>query len=332
MFPTTDSRTKRSETDLMRTASGIPELAALGLHRVVAALGVFDGVHAGHRRVIEGTVALARSLDAAPIVVTFRPHPREVLRPDQAPALLSTDRQKVRLLGELGVQAVVFLEFTPAFADLGAEAFVQRYLAVADPQVVGLSVGSDWRFGHQGEGTVEVLAELGRQYGFVVQPALEVEDGSEPISSTRIRAAVASGDLVLAARFLGHPYAVQGTVSHGKGQGDRAFGCPTANLDEPRVQLPPNGVYAAVARLDDEDRQLPGIAYVGQAPTMGADAHPRPVVELHLFDFSGDLYGRCVEVEFHEFLRGDQVFANRTELREQIERDVARAQRILAPC
>ena len=314
----------------MRTASAIPDLAPLGLHRVVAALGVFDGVHRGHRQVIASTVALAERLGAAPIVITFRPHPREVLCPDQAPALLSTDRQKVRFLGQLGVQAVVFLEFTPAFADLGARDFVERYLAVPDPQVVGLSVGSDWRFGHQGEGTVEFLAKLGRQHGFEVQPAQEIEEGSELISSTRIRAAVAEGDLALAARLLGRPYAVQGTVSHGKGQGSRSFGCPTANVDEPRVQLPPNGVYAAVARLDDEDRQLPGIAYVGRAPTMGAAAHARPVVELHLFDFASDLYGRCVEVEFHEFLRGDQMFADRTELRAQINRDVARAQQILA--
>lgn len=313
----------------MRIATGIAELAGMGLARVVAALGVFDGVHLGHRRVIEGTVALAARLGAAPVVVTFRPHPREVLHPEQAPALLTSDRQKVRLLGELGVQAVVFLAFTPEFAGLGAEEFVRRYLAGTAPRLVGLSVGSDWRFGHQNAGTVDVLADLGRKYGFEVQPAAEVAAAGDQVSSTRIRAAVAEGDLGLAACLLGRPYSVQGTISPGKGLGERAFGCPTANVDEPRAQLPPAGVYAAVARLDDERGQLPGIAYVGRAPSMGADAHPRPVVELHLFDFSGDLYGHAVEVEFHEFLRGDQVFADRDELRAQISRDVARARCIL---
>lgn len=313
----------------MRTATGIAELAGMGLHRVVAALGVFDGVHLGHRRVIEGTVALAARLGAAPVVVTFRPHPREVLHPEQAPALLTSDRQKVRLLGELGIQAVVFLEFTPGFAGLDAREFVERFLAGADPRLVGLSVGSDWRFGHQNAGTVDLLASLGREHGFEVQPATEVAAAGGQVSSTRIRAAVAEGDLGLAARLLGRPYSVQGTISHGKGLGDRAFGCPTANVDEPRAQLPPDGVYAAVARVEDAAVQLPGIAYVGRAPSMGAAAHPRPVVELHLFDFSGDLYGRAVEVEFHEFLRGDMVFADREELRVQIARDVARARQIL---
>jgi riboflavin kinase/FMN adenylyltransferase len=314
---------------MMQTATGISELAGMGLHRVVAALGVFDGVHLGHRRVISQTVALAEKLGAEPIVVTFRPHPREVLFPDQAPALLSTDRQKVRLLGKLGVRAVVFLEFTPAFAHLGPAAFVQRYLAVADPAFVGLCVGSDWRFGHQGEGTVDLLDDLGRQHGFEVETAQELAEGRELISSTRIRAAVAAGNLALAAELLGRPYSVQGTISHGKGLGDKTFGCPTANVDEPRVLLPPNGVYAAVARLADDEGHLPGIVYVGRAPTMGTDAHPRPVVELHLFDYSGDLYGSTVEVEFHEFLRGDRVFADREELRAQIQRDVARARKIL---
>jgi riboflavin kinase/FMN adenylyltransferase len=314
----------------MQTAASISELAEAGLTRVVAALGVFDGVHLGHRRVVSQTVALAAQLGADPIVVTFRPHPREVLFPEQAPALLSTDRQKVRLLGELGVRAVVFLEFTPAFADLGPAAFVTRYLAVPAPAFAGLCVGSDWRFGHQGEGTVELLDELGRKHGFVVETAQELAEGEEPISSTRIRRAIASGDLAMAMELLGRPYAVQGTVSHGKGLGDRAFGCPTANVDEPRVQLPPNGVYAAVAELGDEGVRHPGIVYVGKAPTMGADSHPRPVVELHLFDFSGDLYGLSVEIEFHEFLRGDRTFSGRDQLRAQIQRDVAEAKRILA--
>ena len=314
----------------MLTATSIAELARTGLDRVVAALGVFDGVHRGHRQVIAEVVAMARRLDAAPIVVTFRPHPREVLFPEQAPALLTSDRQKVRQLGRLGIQAVVFLEFTPQFASLSAEGFVEDYLAMPTPRLVGLSVGSDWRFGHQGEGTVGQLTELGQQHGFEVQPTGEVGDGEEFISSTRIRAALSEGNLELATRLLGRPYAVQGTVSHGKGLGDSAFGVPTANLDEPRVQLPPNGVYAAIARVGDQEGHLPGIVYVGQAPTMGADSHPRPVVELHLFDFSGDLYGQTLEIEFHEFLRGDRTFASRDELRQQIGRDLTQARRILA--
>jgi riboflavin kinase/FMN adenylyltransferase len=236
----------------------------------------------------------------------------------------------VDILGRLGICGVVFVEFSLEFADLGPAQFVRKYLAVPRPRFVGLCVGSDWRFGHQGEGTVELLAELGRSHGFEVVPAPELAAGEEVVSSTRIRAAVAEGNLTTAAELLGRPYAVQGTVSHGKGLGDRTFGCPTANLDEPRVQLPPNGVYVAVARVEDADIGLPGIAYVGKAPSMGAEAHLHPVVELHLFDFSGDLYGRSVEVEFHQFLRGDMVFADRAKLREQIERDVAEARRILA--
>lgn len=321
----------------MLAAASLAELHELaGATDVVVACGVFDGVHCGHQSIMRELASLALRCRALPVVVTFDPHPRAILHPHAVPALLSSAQQKLRWFREHGVAGVVCLPFSPAMAALAPRDFLTRHLLSPQVKVHGVCVGCGWRFGAHGGGNTELLAAFGAELGFETVCVPELIYYGEPVSSTRIRRALSHGNLPLAARMLGRNYAVEGLVEHGKGLGGKELKCPTANVDTTGKVIPPYGVYAVRAVVSPElAAESPtawgGAAYIGMAPTLPeADGRParQPRLEVHLFDFQGDLYGRCLEVEFTEFVRPDRVFPSVAELRRQLDVDLAHARQV----
>ena len=283
----------------------------------VVTVGTFDGVHLGHRAVLDEIARRARQSGRRSVLVTFEPHPLEVVNPSAAPPLLTTADEKRRILAETPVDDVAFVPFTPELRNLAPEAFVRQVLE-ARFHVAELVIGHDHGFGRGRTGDVEFLRQLGSQDGFAVDvvSAVLLPDG-RAISSTMIRRAVAGGDLALAERALGRPYSVLGTVVHGAGRG-RTIGIPTMNLAAPsaRKLLPPDGVYAV--RVLRDGKTLGGMANLGPRPTFGEQARS---LEAHLFDFDGDLYGFEVTVEFVSRLRDVVRFESVDALKAQLEQD-----------
>jgi riboflavin kinase / FMN adenylyltransferase len=282
------------------------------------ALGVFDGVHLGHRAVITAAVRAAETDQGVAGVVTFDPHPIRVIAPQKAPsALLATLAHKAKIMGDLGVELFVPLTFDRDLAATPAEDFIDRLLA---GPVRSLAVGEDWRFGQNRGGDVEFLRQRARQDGFrlIAVPPVMLE--GERISSTRIRQAIRDGNLEAAARMIGRPYSVSGPVVKGQELG-RTLGFPTANVATAEAQIPPDGVWAVSARQADGP-WLDGVANLGVRPTVDGNSR---LLEVHLLDFAGDLYGRDLEVEFREFLRPENRFNSLEELRLQIAKDVEQA-------
>ena len=281
---------------------------------VYLAIGIFDGVHRGHQALIEEAQADAKKHGGTAVVMTFEPHPMMFFQRTEPPLRLSSPRHKELLLERQGVTHLAVLPFEAARAGQTAEEFVEELRSACRP-LGGIVVGADWKFGKGRTGDVELLKTVG---GFEVDGIPAVTLDGEAISSTAIRLAVARGDLVFAARALGRPYSVFGSVVHGSGKGEE-LGFPTANIDAAGYQLPPDGVYAARARTGD--KAFAGIVNLGVRPTVSHDA--RRVLEVHLFDFTGDLYGMDLEVEFLRFIRGEKKFASLEDLRAQIARDIA---------
>ena len=282
------------------------------------AAGVFDGFHLGHRAVVERAVAEAASVGGSAVAVTFDPHPVAILRPENAPPLLTSTRHKLRLIAAAGVAHALVIEFTREFSSHAPEDFV-RQLASACHPLGGICVGEDWAFGKGRSGNVALLTRLGTALGFRATGIPAVEVAGMPVSSTAIRAAVESGDLAAASALLGRDFSVLGSVTEGRKLG-RGLGFPTANLRPESEQLPPNGVYAVRTTIDGTTRD--GIANVGVRPTVAGDGAQR-LVEVHLFDFTGDLYGQDIEVAFRSFVRPEKKFPDIEALRTQIASDVA---------
>lgn len=288
------------------------------------AIGVFDGVHLGHQAVIRQTLADARPGGAAAVVITFDRHPAAVVAPERQPRLIYSLPQKLRALAELGVDATWLVRFDEAFSRQDGETFVRR-LAREFGRLRSVCIGQTFTFGHQRSGNVALLRRLGAELNFTVHGLPPVIWRGQPISSTRVRQAVGQGDFAAAAQMLGRPYALCASVAKGEGFG-RELGFPTANLDVQGLVLPPNGVYAALARL--EDCTWPAAVNIGYRPTV-TPAERRLSVEAHLLDFDGDLYGRELELTFVEKLREEQRFASRDALAEQISRDIAQTREVL---
>jgi riboflavin kinase/FMN adenylyltransferase len=294
---------------------------------LVMAIGFFDGVHRGHRRVIGHAVRRARAMRGEAWVLSFERHPLEVLSPGSAPPLLTTNRHKARLLEPLGVNGCVLMQFDRRVAARSPEAFV-RHLRRDAPSLRVIYVGEGWRFGRGGVGDTHRLTELAGGHGIQVKVVAPVIRGGKPVSSTRIRRAVLAGRLDHAAGLLGRPFSLLGTVVRGRQIG-RTLGRPTANLKTANEVLPPPGVYAVRVRVEGRDRFA--VAHIGTRPTFFADRNTAPLaVELHVLDFAGDLYGRELEARFLSRLRGERRFASVAALRRQMERDVAEARRRLA--
>jgi riboflavin kinase/FMN adenylyltransferase len=287
-------------------------------------IGVFDGVHLGHRAVLEHTLRTAAAAGGTPVALTFDPHPAMILRPEKPPALLTSTRHKLRLIGEIGFRHALVVDFTTGFASTPAEEFVRELVRSSRP-LRQICVGEGWAFGKGRQGNLDMLRSLGRTFDFEVAglPAVTVEGTS--VSSTVIRGAVEEGRLDFAERLLGREFSVLGAVIAGKKLG-RTLGFPTANLRPESEQLPPNGVYAVSVRANGE--RLSGVANIGTRPTVTPQSTER-VLEVHLLDFSGDLYDRDLEVFFRQHLRAEKRFASLEALREQIAEDVLRARKVL---
>lgn len=287
------------------------------------AIGVFDGVHIGHQRVIGQTVAAARNGGGSSVVLTFDPHPVRVLAPAKAPPLLTATAHKLQLIAQLGVDACVVQPFDRAFARLSPEAFV-GWLAAALPALREIHVGSRFRFGHDRSGDVAVLRRLAANHHFQVVAVPSVECAGHLVSSTAVRHAVRTGDLARAAAMLGRPVSILGTVVRGDQRGQQ-LGFPTANVAAHHEAIPPHGVYAARIRLGDA--LYAGMANIGIRPTVTASGER--TIEVHLLDFQGDLYGRDIEVLFVQKLRDEQKFTSLAALQEQLARDAAAVRALL---
>lgn len=314
----------------MRTLAGSASIGA-PLSRPILTIGNFDGVHLGHRAILDTVIERARALRGQAVVYTFEPHPRKVITPQAAPRLLTTLEQKLELLAAAGVDAVIVEPFDLAFARTPPDVFIREFVH-ARVRPLEVYVGYDFHFGRDREGSMRMLTELGPRLGFSVTIIPEVVVGDGDVNSTRIRELLAKGGVEEAAALLGRDFTVRGRVVRGDARG-RTLGFPTANLAPENEVLPAPGVYAGWLHcLDAGDppagAKLPAVTNVGTRPTFGASE--RVVAEAHLIDFSGDLYERRVELSFRSHLRPERRFAGVDALRAQIEIDRAEARRRLA--
>jgi riboflavin kinase/FMN adenylyltransferase len=288
-------------------------------------VGSFDGVHLGHQAVLREIAGRAAAAGRASVLVTFEPHPLEVVNPRAAPPLLTTGPERREILAQMPLDYAYFLRFDRRVAGLSPEEFVRDVL-LARLGMRELVIGHDHGFGRGRSGDVETLRRLGEAYGFEVDVVPAVDVGDQHVSSSRIRRAVAGGDLATAARMLGRPYQVSGVVGQGERRG-RQIGVPTINLAEvpPQKLLPPDGVYAV--EVEWRGGRAGGMANQGPKPTF---ADGRRTLEAHLFDFEGDLYGEWVRLEWVERLRDVERFPSVEALKEQLQRDRTRARAVLA--
>jgi len=304
----------------MQTIHSIEQLSSVQ-GPVALAIGVFDGVHLGHKEVIGAALEYAAQHHGTAVVMTFDPHPMRVLRPDLAPSMLCSTRHKLLLLQRMGVKYTLVCPFDEQMARTDARQFVESLVKSCHP-LGFISVGYSWSFGKGGAGNVHQLMELGATHGFGVYGVPEVKMDEAVVSSTRIREAVNSGAFSMAKRLLGRDYTVLGEVVKGRQLG-RELGFPTANVAVESEQLPPNGVYVVRAMLGD--KSFHGVANLGTRPTVDGDNRS---LEVHLFDVSGDFYGQLLEVAFLEKLRDERKFNGIDELRAQINKDAQEGRRI----
>jgi riboflavin kinase / FMN adenylyltransferase len=283
-------------------------------------IGNFDGVHLGHGAMLKRLVEKTRELGLPSGVLTFEPHPREFFSPATAPARLSRLREKLELIAETGVQRTHVLRFGAQLAALAADRFVDEVL-VRGLGVRWLLVGRDFRFGAKRAGDYAVLQTAAAGRGFEVEAMGDVVEDGQRISSSSVRALLAAGEMAGAARLLGRDYSMSGRVAHGEKLG-RTLGYPTANIVL-RRRPPVAGIFAVQAELEETHRVLRGVASVGRRPTVREDA--APLLEVHLFDWDGDLYGRHLRVKFLRKLRDEKKFDGLDALRAAIGQDAAQA-------
>ena len=307
----------------MRVHRSLSDVPAAPAGRAVA-LGTFDGVHLGHRRVIGSAVERARERGLVATVATFDPHPLQVLRPQQPPRLLTTTDDKIALISELGVDELVAIPFTAELSRQSAEDFCDQVLAgVLDARSV--SVGANFRFGHGAAGDAALLRA---RPDFDTDVVELVQHGGDSISSSRIRSLLAEGDVARAAELLGAPYAVTGPVVEGDRRG-RDLDMPTANVEPPAdMILPAPGIYATTAAAEGFEGPVAAAVSIGVRPTFDDGDDLR--LEAHLIEFDGDLYGRRLRLSFLERLRDEVRFDSAEELMEQMQRDVEQARAVAA--
>jgi riboflavin kinase/FMN adenylyltransferase len=297
-----------------------------GLHNLkakhrgcVLSIGNFDGIHLGHRAVLSRLLLEAQRLQVPATVLTFEPQPEELFAGNNAPARLSRLRDKFVQLEKLGLERLFCVSFTHKFANLTAQEFIEELL-VKQLDVKFLVVGDDFHFGYQRQGDFRLLKEAGNVHGFEVIDTQSLLQLQQRISSTRIRDLLAAGELQQAAQLLGRKYSITGRVGHGRKLG-RTIGVPTANLLLKRRVSPVSGVFA-VSILGIDEKVYQGVANIGQRPTVQG---VRQQLEVHLFDFKGDLYGMQLEVILEDKLRDEVRFNSFAELKVQIEKDIQQA-------
>jgi riboflavin kinase/FMN adenylyltransferase len=289
--------------------------------KVCLAIGFFDGVHLGHQQIIRQTIQHAQQHEAVALIVSFDRHPNTVVAPDRAPPLIYSLEQKLAAIRSMGVDTLLLFHFDRAFSEQPAENFI-RSLVKEIGRVQSICIGTNFLFGHQRGGNLELLKQLGTELHFLVHGLAAVALDGKPVSSTRIRQAVQTGELDAASQMLGRAYSLAGTVMKGDGVGQK-LGFPTANLNVKGLVLPPNGVYAVHAKVEGKTRRA--VANIGIRPTL-QNANPEVQVEAHLLEFEGDLYGRFLELTFTEKLRDEKKFGSLAELSAQIARDIHEAQ------
>jgi riboflavin kinase / FMN adenylyltransferase len=289
--------------------------------RSAVTVGTFDGVHRGHQEVLDELVTVARERGERSVLVTFDPHPLKIVRPADAPKLLTTPAEKEAIIAQYGIDLIAHLPFTYELSQYPPEQFVSEIL-VGQFGLAHLVIGYDHGFGKGRSGDVETLKQIGQTMGFEVDVVEPFQVDGENISSSKIRAALSRGDVKAAAHALGRPYSLSGTVIRGEGIGGPGLGMPTANIELPDTDklLPLDGIYAVHAN------GMAGVAHLGPRPSIpGAAAS----IEVHLFDFSGDIYGRRIQVDFRERIRGIEKFESMPELAAAMRADALEARRIL---
>ena len=305
-------------------------MSCCGIRRAAVAVGVFDGVHRGHQKLLTELLSVASELDAEPAVMTFFPHPRSVLS-ENPPALLYPPEEKVRLLHQYGIKAVVTVNFTRQFSQLTPDRFLEQSVFAGTVPIPAICVGKHWRFGAKAAGDAQYLQQMAaeRHFRFCAVDELCMEDG-QVVSSTAIREAIASGDLDRAERMLGRRYTLSGTVGSGYQVAGEKLQTPTANLEIRHGVLPPYGVYAATAHLSEREHFAAAVN-IGTAPTFREQyGQIAPRVEVHLLSgFRGDLYGREMHLELAGFIREEIRFPDVESLKEQIGRDIEQIKGIL---
>ncbi|HKB07201.1 MAG TPA: bifunctional riboflavin kinase/FAD synthetase [Candidatus Polarisedimenticolia bacterium] len=288
------------------------------LKRPVATIGNFDGMHLGHQAIVRTVLSRSRETGGSSLLITFDPHPLRVLAPERAPRMLTTRKQKHALIEAAGIDFLLILPFTMELAEVSAVDFIRRYLSEG-LGVRDVYVGANFNFGRGRAGNAELLVGTCEELGIHAAQVPEVRYLDSPISSSRIRRAVQSGEVELARELLGRPYVIEGTVVHGESRGAR-LGFPTANLDSRSELLPQDGVYVTTAAVDETAH--PGVTNIGSRPTFEGASY---AVEMHLLDDSGDLYGRTMEVRFLARLRPELKFDSPQALVAQVRKDVQRA-------
>lgn len=288
-------------------------------------IGNFDGVHLGHRYIFQRLIREAHEEGRQALLVTFVPHPKMLLHPERRPFyLLTTLEEKIKLLDEIGLDAIILIPFTLQYAEKTAESFIVDVLW-KNLQVRKIFIGHDYKFGKDKKGTEEVLVAFGKKLGFDVTVINAVSVGNTVISSTRIRKAILQGDVKTAAALLGRSYNISGTVIEGKGRGV-TMGFPTANIKPHKELLPERGVYAVIVKL--EERVYKGVLSIGFNTTFGNDLLS---VEVYIMDYNGNIYGKPLEVLFIDRIREERRFPSADELALQIKKDVDMARVILRP-
>jgi len=296
-------------------------------NNAVITIGTFDGVHTGHRYILRQLQETAAAVNGETVIVTFDPHPREVLFPgDNKLRLLTTLPEKIQLLDKEGIDHLVVVPFTKAFSELSARAYLEDFL-IARFKPHTIIIGYDHRFGHNREGGLELLEAEQQQYGFHLVEIPQQVVHNLSVSSTKIRERLLEGNITLADELLGYPYFLEGTVVHGDKMG-RQLGYPTANLKlaDARKLIPSEGIYAVKVTLDNEPAVLKGVMSIGTRPTFnGTDLR----LEVHLFDFNRDIYGAQLHVQFIGFIRHNQKFGSIEALIAQMDKDSIAAKKQL---
>ena len=291
--------------------------------KVCVAIGVFDGVHLGHQQVIRQTISDAQQHEGLAVAITFDRHPNTVVAPNRTPPLIYPLTKKLQVIQRLGIHTTLLIHFDEAFSQISAETFI-RQLALDFKNIHSICVGSSFTFGHKRQGNVDLLKQLGQELSFTVHGLAAVALDGQRVSSTRIRDAIRAGHLDAASQMLGRPWSLSGTVVEGDKLG-RQLGFPTANLSTEGLVLPPNGVYAVHAETGG--KLYRAALNIGVRPTLDNPA-PQRRVEAHLLNFSGDLYGKEMEITFVEKLRDEQKFPSPDALKAQIQRDIESAKKV----
>ena len=291
---------------------------------LVLTIGNFDGLHIGHQKIMRRVVEAARSTGGVSMAMSFEPHPVKVLAPDKAPSLMTPMEEKARLMGLMGIENLLIVNFNREFAGLGPDEFIKNVL-MDKLRPSWIIVGHNYAFGRAKKGTTALLRRRAAKYGFRLTVVRNVHVGGQVVSSSRIRGLIERGKVLEAARLLGRAYMIEGTVEKGAGRGASLLGYPTANIFSPHELIPRQGVYAVKTRLNGTVRD--GVLNIGTNPTFGEG---KLTSEVYIMDFSGDILGANLRIYFIKRIRSEEKFPSADALKSAIARDVLEARKILA--